>query len=91
MEDEKNESPYCEDCRACGESGCCSPLQCFSKLVEKDTCKYGKGYLLDIKLALEFSEWVITFVDENDALTVKQANKKYREMLNEIFGRDKDV
>lgn len=86
----EEDSPYCKDCRACGESGCCSPLNCFSKLVEKDTCMYGKGYLLDIQIALEFSEWVISHVDEYDILTVKDANRKYRELIDKIYHKENE-
>lgn len=86
----EEDSPYCKDCRACGDGGCCSPLMCFSKLVEKDTCMYGKGYLKDIRVALEFSEWVIGHVDKHDVLTVKDANRKYRELLDKVYGRDNE-
>lgn len=86
----EEDSPYCKDCRACGEEGCCSPLMCFSKLVEKNTCMYGKDYLKDIRVALEFSEWVISHVDKHDILTVKDANRKYREILDKVYGRDNE-
>ena len=84
----EEDSPYCKDCTACGEEGCCSPLMCFSKLVQKDTCMYGKGYLLDIELALKFTEWVFEYVDKNDVLTVKDDNRKYRELIDKIYHKD---
>ena len=86
----EEDSPYCKDCTACGEEGCCSPLMCFSKLVQKDTCMYGKGYLLDIELALKFTEWVFEYVDKNDVLTVKDANRKYRELIDKIYHKENE-
>lgn len=85
----EEDSPYCKDCGACGEDGCCSPLKCISKLVNKNTCMYGNGYLKDIELALKFSKWVFEYVDKNDNLNVKEANLKYGELIDEIY-RDKD-
>lgn len=81
----EEESPYCKDCGACGEEGCCSPLKCFSKLIENDRCMYGKYYLRDFQIALEFSEWVIEHVDKNNVLTVKDANRRYRELIDKIY------
>lgn len=78
-------SYYCENCRACGEEGCCSPLMCFSKLVEKDSCKYGKDYLKDITLAIRFSNWILDSLNKNDFLTAKQINKKHNQMIDEIY------
>ena len=86
----EEDSPQCKDRRARGEEGCCYLLTSFSKLVEKDTCKYGKGYLKDIRVALEFSEWVIGHVDKHDVLNVKDANRKYRELLDKVYGRDNE-
>lgn len=35
LEDE--ESPYCETCGSCGETGCCPPINC-----QAVKCKYGE-------------------------------------------------
>lgn len=86
----EEDSPYCKNCRACGEEGCCSPLMCFSKLVEKDTCMYGKGYLKDVQLALEFSEWVIAHAEKYNNLTIKEINQKYTDMINEIYRNENE-
>lgn len=86
MEDEEGqESPYCEKCTACGISECCSPLQCFSKLVKDDKCKHGSLYLLDIELALEFSDWVLGYLNNANVLTSKDAYSKYHAMLDRIY------
>lgn len=39
---EDAESPYCEKCDSCGETGCCSPIHC-----EVVKCKYGEIALKD--------------------------------------------
>ena len=40
LEDE--ESPYCETCDSCGETGCCLPINC-----QAVKCKYGEINLKD--------------------------------------------
>jgi len=86
----EEDSPYCKNCGACGDEGCCSPLKCFSKLVNKDTCMYGKGYLLDIELALKFTAWVFEHVDKHNVLTVKDANRKYLELIDKIYHKENE-
>lgn len=90
-EDSLEESPYCS-CGACGESGCCSPLICIAENMRKNSeCKYGKGYLKELKLALSFTEWVLSTVDSRTTeelqgyITQKEVNRKYREMMDEIW------
>jgi len=36
--EQDNDSPYCEVCNSCGESGCCSPSNCLAV-----RCKYGEN------------------------------------------------
>lgn len=84
----EEDSPYCKLCSSCGESGCCSPLRCFSKLIKNDKCQNGEGYLLDIQIALEFSDWVLGYFNNKDNLTAKDANRKYSEMMDRIYGED---
>ena len=82
----EEDSPYCKECGSCGESGCCSPLMCFSKLIKKDTCMNGEGYLKDITLAWKFSEWILNRVDDNpEVLTAKEINRKYNDLMNKIY------
>jgi hypothetical protein len=38
------ESPYCEKCDSCGETGCCPPVNC-----EAVVCKYGEINLKDYR------------------------------------------
>lgn len=37
MSEDKEYSPYCEECNSCGDDGCCPP----------DKCKYSRYYLRD--------------------------------------------
>jgi hypothetical protein len=38
------ESPYCEKCDSCGETGCCPPIMC-----EAVKCKYGEINIKDYR------------------------------------------
>jgi len=40
--------PYCSNCTACGEEGCCSHIQCISYLTSTHGCKYGRRYLEEV-------------------------------------------
>ena len=52
--DMEEESPYCEECEACGEDGCCSALMCaYKNMVDKSTGKYCEGYYWDLVIAYE--------------------------------------
>ena len=52
LEDE--ESPYCETCGSCGETGCCPPINC-----QAVKCKYGETNLKDYKCFQ--NQWEIMF------------------------------
>jgi hypothetical protein len=41
---EDTESPYCEKCDSCGETGCCPPIMC-----EAVKCKYGEINIKDYR------------------------------------------
>ena len=49
-----SESPYCETCDSCGETGCCPPVKC-----QAVKCKYGEINLKDYKCTLK--QWEIMF------------------------------
>lgn len=51
-EDDDSYSPYCPVCSGCGESGCCSPLNCEP---DNPECHYPKTYTADLKLG--YSTW----------------------------------
>jgi len=48
MESEERNSPYCEECGACGDSGCCPPNRC--------KCLYGEVYKEDYRDLLDENE-----------------------------------
>jgi hypothetical protein len=78
------ESIYCS-CGSCGESGCCSPFMCLSKLVsENKSCMFGKWYIKELKVSWDFSEWVLDYVSKNGSLSEKDANRKYRDLLDQL-------
>lgn len=49
-----SESPYCETCDSCGETGCCPPVKC-----QAVKCKYGEINLKDYKCFQ--NQWEIMF------------------------------
>jgi len=51
--DDDNYSPYCPDCEACGESGCCSPLQCN----HTKNGHYCSGYLKELQFGYYMQTW----------------------------------
>lgn len=51
---EDAESPYCEKCDSCGETGCCPPIYC-----EAVKCKYGEINLKDYSCFQE--QWGIMY------------------------------
>lgn len=52
--DEDAYSPYCPDCEACGESGCCSPLMCN----HTENGHYCKGYLKELQFGYHLYRWI---------------------------------
>jgi hypothetical protein len=49
-----DESPYCEKCDSCGETGCCPPIMC-----EAVVCKYGEINLKDYNCFQD--QWAVMF------------------------------
>lgn len=47
---EQLDSPYCPQCNACGEDGCCSGSRC-----KKNTCLYGDSYALEYEYNKEMA------------------------------------
>jgi hypothetical protein len=52
IEEINNYSPYCSECTACGESGCCSVYMC--TMGEK--CDYKQTYLRELKESYSLME-----------------------------------
>jgi hypothetical protein len=61
-EDEENYSPYCPDCEACGEEGCCSALCC----KHTETGHYCRGYLRDLKFGYAMYKDVYKLIPEDE-------------------------
>jgi hypothetical protein len=64
--------PYCKECDACGEEGCCSALVC--KQSEKGD--YCKGYLRDLRFGYQMYRDLMEIVSEDP---------KYKEQIDKIW------
>lgn len=54
------ESPYCQECESCGESGCCKPYSC----TMSDKCEYKETYLQELKFGYSVYEEIMKSVYE---------------------------
>lgn len=75
-----DESPYCEKCDSCGETGCCPPIMC-----EAVTCKYGEINIKDYRCFQD--QWSVMYEALKD---IKYANSYFlvqelaKNALNEV-------
>ena len=90
-------SPYCSQCEACGESGCCSHLQCFLSLIDKNkNCDYGERYFKDAKFAYsiaQLGEEVINKLENglyDSKLTVEEFRKEWNIIYDRIYTNEVD-
>ncbi len=65
-------SPYCKECDACGEEGCCSPLKC----KQTETGEYCGIYL---------DELHFTYRMYKDIMKLIQHDEKYKQQIDEIW------
>lgn len=83
---ESAESPYCEECGSCGETGCCPPTKC-----KEVKCKYGEVNLKDYETLQK--QWDVMFsclsilsmypFDIEEAKTaLKEVDKLWEKMYN---------
>ena len=87
-EDDDKYSPYCPVCSGCGESGCCSPLNCDP---DNPKCHYPKTYTADLKLGYRTFEKFWDLLEQNDWFGKKDEFMKiYDEMLDIRFRPDAD-
>ena len=72
--------PYCRECEACGEEGCCSALMC--KQSEKGD--YCSGYLRDLRFGYHMHLWI-----ENNIIwdLTEEQMSKYMEEYDKAFGK----
>lgn len=74
----EEDSPYCTECQACGEEGCCSPLNCS----QSENGSYCKSYLKDLKFGYHMNQWV----EENLINDFNpELKKKYDEEWNKAY------
>jgi uncharacterized protein YxeA len=76
-DEDVNYSPYCKICSACGEEGCCSPLNCSQ---HKDG-EYCELYLKDLKFAYQSNKEILNYIEENYDEN-SEINIKINEILN---------
>jgi len=84
------DNPYCTVCNSCGEDGCCPASSC----TFEEGCKYGKGYLDDLK----FGYWmykdlsrmihnrfkdVVNIMEEYDKIFDENYKIFYKEMIEQ--------
>lgn len=72
-------SPYCKECDACGEEGCCSPLMCR----QSENGDYCSGYIRDLRFGYHMHRWI-----ENNLLSDLEEHQvsKYIEEYDRAFG-----
>ena len=55
-------SPYCYKCLSCGDSGCCSPVNC----TMEEGCHYKETYLEELKDTYREHQLLYNWLAEND-------------------------
>ena len=75
-------SPYCPECSACGEDGCCSALMC--KMTKN--CRYPKTYLVELKFGYSMNEWV-----QKNLLDEKLIPKELIEKYNQEWDKQYEI
>jgi hypothetical protein len=84
--DLENYSPYCEECTACGESGCCSVYMC----TMGDKCDYKQTYLRELKEAYSLMEEFYKHIYEKLPEDLKAEFDKLEETNWEYwYGKDR--
>jgi hypothetical protein len=84
---------YCKKCNSCGESGCCSALNCFSKLIVDSGCKWGEYYLNEYRLDKDINEMLFDSIDrlksgELDKMSfLEEVDKKWSNLITENFNK----
>jgi hypothetical protein len=74
------ESPYCEKCDSCGETGCCPPIMC-----EAVKCKYGEINIKDYRCFQD--QWSVMYDALKNITNAKSyflAQELAKNALNEV-------
>ena len=62
-----DESPYCEECGSCGETGCCNPLWCAQKNMLDNGCgKYCDTNFEDLAFMYHLAEALFEKYTDNE-------------------------
>ena len=83
MDQQDKYSPYCPVCSACGEEGCCSPINC----TQAPDGHYCQSYLLDLHLAYRMDKYFMENIyDElSDELRAKY-DTEWNRVYDEVYG-----
>lgn len=78
MSNKEDQSPYCPECNACGEEGCCSPLMC----KQSENGDYCARYLKDLQFGYHMHEWLEKNLIEGLSPEMKE---KYNEEWDKAY------
>ena len=79
---DKESSPYCPICSACGVEGCCSALAC-QQNPDGDYCD---GYLKDLRFGYAMNEWVTKNLYDKMPQDLKdQYDKEWHESYKQFY------
>ena len=79
---DKESSPYCPICNACGVEGCCSALAC-QQNPDGDYCD---GYLKDLRFGYAMNEWVTKNLYDKMPQDLKdQYDKEWHESYKQFY------
>lgn len=84
METTEDFSPYCPKCDACGEEGCCSPINC----KQSPEGHYCERYLADLKFGYHMNRWAEENIIEKLPEELKAA---YDEEWEKAYDRHYDT
>jgi hypothetical protein len=85
------ESPYCEKCDSCGETGCCPPIKC-----DAVVCKYGEINLKDYNCFQD--QWEVMYnalkeisehkKEEHIGHSAENALKKVDKLWDKLYSKE---
>lgn len=86
---ELTESPYCSNCSACGENGCCNYMMCVRKVMRNSDCDYAPTYLKYVELAKEVSNFSHNIIEKlrSKEITAEQAVEMFDENWSASYDR----